>query len=243
MSFLRALLFLVFQAITLIPFALGCFLLLPFPFKWRYRFTVGWPHLLMWGAKYILGIKWKIKGRENIPTTPVVFLSKHQSAYETLLFPWFSPKPACFIYKKELNYIPFFGWGLASLRNIPINRSDRKGAMQQVLDIGSKRIREGHSPVLFPEGTRIPVGQKGRYQSGGARLAVHAGASVVPVAHNAGEVWPRNSFLKKPGLVTFSFGPPISSEGLTHDQLNRKVEEWIEGEMRVLSPHRYTDKT
>ncbi len=114
--------------------------------------------------------------------------------------------------------------------------------MQQVLSIGSQRIHAGHNPVLFPEGTRIPVGQKGRYQSGGARLAVHAGASVIPVAHNAGEVWPRNSFIKTPGLVTFSFGPPISSEGLTHDQLNRKVEAWIEGEMRVLSPHRYNDK-
>ncbi|NLY64809.1 MAG: 1-acyl-sn-glycerol-3-phosphate acyltransferase [Alcaligenaceae bacterium] len=239
MLFLRSSLFLLFQAITLIPFALGCFLLLPAPFKLRYRFTVCWPHLLMLGAKYILGIKWEIKGQENIPEHAVVFLSKHQSAYETLLFPWFSPKPACFIYKKELNYIPFFGWGLASLRNIPINRADRKGAMQQVLDIGSQRIREGHSPVLFPEGTRIPVGQKGRYQSGGARLAVHAGATVIPVAHNAGEVWPRKAFIKKPGLVTFSFGPAISAEGMSHEELNRKVEAWIEGEMRVLSPHRY----
>ncbi|MGE4341407.1 MAG: lysophospholipid acyltransferase family protein, partial [Pigmentiphaga sp.] len=113
------------------------------------------------------------------------------------------------------------------------------GAMEQVFQLGSKKMAEGRWPILFPEGTRVAPGQVGRYQAGGARLAVQAGVPVIPIALNAGELWPRNAFIKRPGLITVSIGPPIDSTGLSATALNAKVQEWIEGEMRRLSPHRY----
>ncbi|ETF01327.1 1-acyl-sn-glycerol-3-phosphate acyltransferase [Advenella kashmirensis W13003] len=241
MLFLRSVLFLLFQAVTVVPYAIGCVLVIPLPFTWRYRYTVGWPRMVLWAAKILVGIKYETKGVHHIPDAPVIYLSKHQSTYETMFFAWFLPRPACFVYKKELNYIPFFGWGLASLRNIAIDRKKGKNAMQQVMEIGTQRLAEGRAPVLFPEGTRIPPGQAGTYKLGGTRLAVHANTPIIPVAHNAGECWPKKPFVKKPGLVTISFGPPIEPAGRTPDEVMADVRTWIEGEMRVLNPERYHD--
>lgn len=239
MPLIRAILYQAFLIITVIPYAILTVLCAPLPLHWRYRITVGWPRLAIWGAAVIVGIRWEYKGRHNLPDGPAIILSKHQSAWETLFFPAYMPREVCFVYKKELHYLPFFGWGLALLRMIPIDRSKGRDAFEQVVQMGQQRIREGRWPILFPEGTRVPVGTAGRYKMGGARLAVRTGTPVIPVAHNAGELWPRRAFIKRPGLVTVSIGPPIDPAGLNADELNRQVRDWIETEMRTLNPERY----
>lgn len=239
MVWLRSLLYQIFLIATVIPYAIACVLWLPLPLRWRYPLTTGWPRMAVWGAKVIAGIRWQAKGWKNLPDGPAVVLSKHQSAWETMFFAAHLPKDVCFVYKRELHRIPFFGWGLAQLRMIPIDRAKGRDAIDQVIRVGKQRLQEGRWPLLFPEGTRIPPGKSGRYKMGGALLAKSAGVPVVPIAHNAGECWPRRSFLKKPGMVTVSIGPLIQTEGRTAAQINAEVEKWIEGEMRVLNPERY----
>lgn len=243
MGFLRAVIYQLFLLITVVPYAFLCLLCSPLPLNWRYRITAGWPRLAIWGAKRILGIRWRTKGWENLPDGPAIILAKHQSAWETLFFPAYMPRQVCFVYKKELHRVPFFGWGLALLRMIPIDRSRGRDAFEQVVRVGEQRIAEGRWPLLFPEGTRIAPGKTGRYKLGGALLASRTQTAVIPVAHNAGERWRRNAFIKTPGLVTVSFGPPIRPEGLSPEELNQKVQSWIEAEMRVLNPERYAGTT
>lgn len=239
MAWLRAFIYQSFLIITVIPYAIACLIWMPLPLRRRYRLTVGWPRLGIWGAKVILGIRWRIKGWENLPDGPAIVLSKHQSAWETMFFAAHLPRDVCFVYKRELHRIPFFGWGLALLRMIPIDRSRGRDAFDQVIRVGRVRLQEGRWPLLFPEGTRMPPGTTGRYKMGGALLAEATGAPVIPIAHNAGECWPRRAFLKKPGMVTVSIGPLIPTEGLSAAEINEKVQAWIESEMRVLNPERY----
>lgn len=239
MAYVRAVLYQIFLIVTVIPYAIACILWMPLPLKLRYRLTVGWPRLAIWGAKVILGIDWQVKGWENLPDAPAVVLSKHQSAWETMFFAGYFPRDVCFVYKRELHRVPFFGWGLALLRMIPIDRAKGRDAVEQVIRDGKERLREGRWPLLFPEGTRIAPGKAGRYKMGGTLLATAAGAPIIPVAHNAGERWPRQAFLKKPGLITVSIGPLIPTEGRSAAEVNREVEAWIENEMRVLNPERY----
>ncbi|HLU19338.1 MAG TPA: lysophospholipid acyltransferase family protein [Pusillimonas sp.] len=239
MTAFRSAAYLLFLIITVIPYAFACLLWAPLPLKLRYRLTIGWARLAIWGARVITGIRWQIKGEENLPDEPAIVLSKHQSAWETLFMPAYLPREVCFVYKKELNRIPFFGWGLALLRMIPIDRSKGKDAFEQVVRLGQKRLNEGRWPLLFPEGTRVPPGKEGRYKMGGALLATRTGVVVVPIAHNAGECWPKKSFLKRPGLVTVSIGPPIETAGKDAEEVNRQVRDWIENEMRQLNPERY----
>lgn len=239
MAWFRSLLYSVFLVVTVIPYAFACLLWAPAPLDLRYRLTVGWPRLAIWGAKVFCGIRWQVKGWENLPDGPAILLCKHQSAWETLFIPAYMPRQVCFVYKKELHRVPFFGWGLALLRMIPIDRSRGRDAFEQVVATGRQRLAEGRWPILFPEGTRVPVGQAGRYKLGGARLAERTGTPVIPIAVNSGECWARNAFVKRPGLITFSIGPAIHPAGSSPEALNARVEEWIEGEMRRLNPERY----
>ena len=238
-SHLRAALYLVFQLVTVVPYAFGCLLMAPAPLHWRYRFTVGWPRLQVWAARHMLGIDWKVIGRENLPDGPAILLSKHQSTWETLFFPTCMPRELCYVFKRELLYLPFFGWGIALLDMIHIDRSKGNDAFEHVVRQGTRKLEQGRWIIMFPEGTRTPVGSQGKYKSGGTRLAVRTGAPVVPIAVNSGECWPRKAFLKRPGLITVSIGRPIPSDGRSPDQLMREVEAWIEAEMRRLSPHLY----
>jgi len=151
------------------------------------------------------------------------------------------PRELCFVYKRELNRVPFFGWGIALLDMIAIDRGNGRDAIDQVVKVGQEKLDQGRWPILFPEGTRIKPGQMGKFKLGGAILACRTGVPVIPVAHNAGECWARNAFFKKPGLITVSIGPPIPSTGLTPVELNAKVYEWIESEMRKLNPEHYVD--
>ncbi|HWX03290.1 lysophospholipid acyltransferase family protein [Collimonas sp.] len=238
--FLRSLLFAVLMAILTVVWSLACVLFAPFPYARRYYLTARWNVIVVWMAKVICGIRYEVKGFENFPDAPAVVLSKHQSAWETIFLLQMTPRPLVFVFKKSLTYIPFFGWGIALLRMIPIDRSRGRDAFAQVVVQGRKRLADGQWIIMFPEGTRIPVGQTGKYKNGGTRLAVETNTVVVPIAHNAGECWPKNSFIKKPGLITVSIGKPIAPEGMDSSELMAKVENWIESEMRVISPHVYS---
>jgi 1-acyl-sn-glycerol-3-phosphate acyltransferase len=127
------------------------------------------------------------------------------------------------------------------MKMISIDRAAGKNALDQVVTQGRERLKQGFYVIIFPEGTRVPPGEKRRYKPGGAYLATHVGCKVVPIAHDAGELWPRQAFLKKPGTVTISIGPAFDASGMSDQEVNQRVEQWIEAEMRRLSPHRYTD--
>lgn len=240
MRFVRSLLLFVYFIVYTVPYATACFIAFPFmrP-NARYWMAVGWCKSTLFVAHWLTGIRYRVEGYENLPDGPAVLLPKHQSAWETIALPALMPKPLCYVFKRELLYVPFFGWALGMLHMVHINRKDGKNAFDSVIRQGRKRMAEGAWVIMFPEGTRTPVGSQGKYKTGGARFAIGAGAPVVPIAHNAGRVWPRNSFTKYPGTVTVSIGQPIDTQGLTPDQLNERVENWIEAEMRRIDPHAY----
>ena len=204
--------------------------------KWAYRFGRLWRLGTQFGVEHILGIRPRVIGQENMPLEPCVILAKHQSAWETMTLQDCVPKGAycVFVLKKELLKVPFVGWGLAAMKMISIDRAAGKDALDQVVVQGRERLKQGFYVILFPEGTRVPPGQTKRYKPGGAYLATHVGC-------DAGELWPRQAFLKKPGTVTISIGPAFDATGMTEAQVNQKVEAWIEAEMRRISPHRYPD--
>jgi 1-acyl-sn-glycerol-3-phosphate acyltransferase len=238
MTFLRSLLFMAMMVLTtpLIVLALLCVFWLPS--RQRRLFVMPWVRLVMWLIQHVLGIDRQVLGAENIPATPCVILCKHQSAWETFALQVIFPLTA-FVYKKELHWLPFFGWGIKLMPFVGIDRAAGKAALNQVATRGKQRLAEGYSVVIFPEGTRLPPGQHRRFKIGGAWLAVAAGVPVVPVALNSGEYWQRNAFLKIPGTVTVSIGPPIDPTGQTAEAVNSAAERWIETEMRRISPHRY----
>lgn len=233
MNLLRSVLFALAQA----AFTLGYALFSPFIFLFgqhtRHRLLSGFAPGMLWLLKVICGIRMEVRGLENIPPASCVVLSKHQSAWETLALQLVLP-PHVWVAKRELLWIPFFGWLLALSSPIALNRSKGKESMRQLLEQGKVKLEQGFSVVIFPEGTRIPYGEKGRYKIGGAMLASHAGVPVLPIAHNAGKFWGRNAFIKRPGVVQMVIGAPIATAGLKVEEINRQVEEWIEGEMAGL---------
>lgn len=199
---------------------------------------------IMFGARRIIGIVPEVRGLENMPKEPCVLLAKHQSAWETVALQDLIPPGthAVFVLKKELLSFPFIGWALAAMGMISIDRKAGRDALGQVTQQGCDRLKKGYYIIIFPEGTRVAPGQKKVYQPGGAFLAKKAGCSVVPIAQNVGELWPRNAFIKRPGTAVISIGPAIDTAGLTGREINRRAEEWIEAEMRRLSPHLYADE-
>ncbi|MDR0634436.1 MAG: 1-acyl-sn-glycerol-3-phosphate acyltransferase [Azoarcus sp.] len=242
MIYLRSFLFLVTaSAITIFFGTLGILMLLvgmkPLV---RHRWVTRWVPSMMWAVRHLLGITCRVIGRENIPPGPAVIVSKHQSAWDTIALQVIFP-PLSFILKRELLRVPFLGWALASIRSIAIDRSAGKDALTQVVEQGRERLKEGLWVAVFPEGTRVAPGVRGRYKPGGAFLARRAGVPMVPVAHNAGEFWPRNAFLKRPGEVVLSIGPPIDAKGARVDEINRRARDWIENEMSRLFPHHFQD--
>ena len=227
---LRSTLYFLLQIIITPPYALVVFVTYPLSPLNRYRVISGWSHIMLFLARFICGVRYCVLGTENIPRKPTIVLSKHQSAWETLAFQQIFP-PQVWVLKKELLHIPFFGWGLAMTSPIAINRSQGKAALKQIIRQGRDRLQKGLWIIIFPEGTRIDPGKKGRYGIGGAWLATNTGVSVVPVAHNAGVLWGKNSFIKFPGTITVSIGEPIDPAGMDANELNNKVEEWIELEV------------
>ncbi len=214
-------------------------LLRPIPYKLRYRYAHNWTRFNLWWLQITCGLKYRVSGVTDIPDGAHIVMAKHQSAWETMALQKLFP-PQVWIMKREIFWIPFFGWAIAAMEPIAIDRSSGRKAVTQIVEQGRKKLGEGHWIVLFPEGTRVPPGKKGRYGLGGAILATETGYSVIPVAHNAGEFWKRNDFIKRPGTVDVVIGEPIESKGLTPNELNQKVEAWIEGEMAKISITPYT---
>lgn len=239
-AFLRSILYLLLAVLITAPFGLFVSLSIVLPMRFRYRVIAVWRAGFMVLCRYVLGLHYQVIGRENIPATPSVILCKHQSAWETVSLQEIFP-PLVFVLKKSLLMIPFLGWAFAAVKMISIDRSAGKDALRQVIEQGCERLKAGYWVVIFPEGTRIAPGERRRFKPGGAHLAVRAGALAVPVAHNAGEFWARNAFVKKPGQITVSIGPAIDPTGKTAAEITELAEQWIESEMRRLAPHRYPD--
>lgn len=243
MAFLRSLLHMLLMLVTVVPWAIVMLVasirIRGVPLYWMAVRWLGWS---IDGARVILGIRARVSGAENLPigkTSAAVLLVKHQSTYETFLMPTLMPHPLAYVFKKELLQIPFFGWAMGRLDMIHIDRSQRSQAFQKVVAQGQALLDQGIWIIMFPEGTRIPRGQKGVYKSGGTRLAISTGAPVIPIAVTSAKCWPRKAFIKRPGIVDVSIGKPIPSQGRDPEELMREVEAWIESEMRRLDPEAY----
>jgi 1-acyl-sn-glycerol-3-phosphate acyltransferase len=235
MSMPRSLLFLLFQLVVTPIYAFVMCATFWMPREARYAMAASWCSTNLKGARWICGIRHRVVGTENIPpaSKPHVVLSKHSSTWETLALTLFFP-PLAYVAKKELLFIPFFGWGFALASPITIDRSAGIDAMQQILTQGRERFAQGFWIAVYPEGTRIRAGTRSRYKTGGARLARDLGVPIVPVAHNAGWLWPKGIFGKKPGTVTISFGKPIEPANKDMQTLISEVETWIEAEVERL---------
>ena len=243
MNLIRSLVHLLFMAVTVIPWALAVLVAAPFLNSTQiYWMCARWLKLAVDGGTVILGIRNHIIGYENLPvgsTAPAVLLVKHQSTWETFSMPALMPHPLAYVFKKELLYVPFFGWAMSRMDMIHIDRSKRAQAFNKVVEQGQRLLDQGTWVIMFPEGTRIERGQKGQYKSGGTRLAIATGAPVIPIAVTSAKCWPRKALIKRPGTVEFSIGKPIPSVGREPDELMREVENWIETEMRRLDPSAY----
>ena len=218
-------------------------LLLAAPFinlQQRYRLACAWNHNIIRLLDCLCGVHYRIEGADNLPNEGAIVLAKHQSAWETFAIPVILlPRQLCLVFKKELLYIPFFGWGLATLKMIAIDRNKGRDAFSQILEASGPRMKAGAWMMFFPEGTRVPIGKKKRYKTGGARLAIETNTPVVPIALNAGEFWPKRQFFKRAGTITVRIGKPIYPTGHSVEGLTQEVENWIEQQMPEISPKYY----
>ena len=241
---LRSLLYLAWLVVSVVPWAIvsivGSLFLRGTPL---YRLTMVWLRMAIVGARVICGVRWRIHGHEHIEAAEragaVVLLPKHQSAWETFAFPVIMPRPLCYVFKRELLAIPFFGWAMGRLDMIHIDRSRRTQAWARVAEQGRRFMSQGLWVIMFPEGTRTPRGGQGTYKAGGTRLAADAGVPVLPIAVTSARCWPRRSFVLRPGVIDVSIGPLMPTQGRHADELMHEVEAWIEGEMRRLDPEAY----
>jgi len=241
---LRSVVFIVWMAVTVVPWALAVLVFSIFkqgdPVYWM---CVGWLRTAIWGARVICGVRHRMLGLENLDAAhragAVIVLPKHQSTWETFAFPCLMPHPLAYVFKRELLYVPFFGWAMARMDMIHIDRSKRANAWNRVAEQGRKHMAKGTWVIMFPEGTRIERGEQGTYKAGGTRLAVDTGTSVMPIAVTSAACWPRKSLMLRPGVVDVSIGPLISAVGRQPAELMQQVQTWIEGEMRRLDPTAY----
>jgi len=232
--YLRSSVYWLLMVMTGVVIGLSTVFTFPLHVNKRYAFARSWAVLNLWLLKHICRLSYKIEGAENIPDKGVVVLSKHQSTWETMVFQVVLPQVR-WVLKRELLRVPFFGWGLAMLHPIAIDRSAGRKAVAQMIEQGGPMLDDGCWVVVFPEGTRTHPGQKKRYKQGGAILAVETGHPVVLIAHNAGEFWPRHSFLKWPGTITLRIGPVVDTAGKTAEQVIEIAQDWIEGQMKEIS--------
>lgn len=235
MIFLRSVLFAIGMLIISPIFSILIIVIAPFTSSIaRSRMASYWAHCSLFWLKLTCNLGFEVRGRENIPNHPSIILCKHQSAWETIALQVIFP-PQIWVLKRELLYIPIIGWAWMAMDTIPIDRSAGREALKKLVTYGKDRLAKGLWVVIFPEGTRIAPGQRGKYHIGGAWLAAHTQTTVVPVAHNAGLFWRKNAFLKYPGTITLSIGKPIETAGLKADALNQQVEDWIEAEQLTLN--------
>jgi 1-acyl-sn-glycerol-3-phosphate acyltransferase len=243
--YLRSALFLLWLIVTVVPWSLAAVIASAFtrgtPLYWL---CVGWLKVAILGAKWICGVDWRVQGLEHVPsaadgTASVILVPKHQSTWETFAFPSLMPHPLAYVFKRELLWIPFFGWAIGRLDMVHIDRGRRSDAWRKVVEQGTRIMAQGSWMIMFPEGTRTPRGGQGEYKTGASRLAVTTGTPLVPIAVTSARCWPRRSFLLRPGTIDISIGRPIDPAGRRPDELMREVEAWIEAEMRRLDPDAY----
>lgn len=243
MALIRSVLHMAWMVATVIPFTLAVLLTSLVASRTRtWWVAVSWFRVVMWGTRVILGVRMEVQGIEHLPlghTSAAVLLCKHQSTLETLWLPTLMSHPLAFVFKRELLSIPFFGWSMARLDMIHINRESRTAAMKHVIDQGRRLLAQGNWVIMFPEGTRIPRGEAGTYQTAGSRLAVETGAPVLPIAVATARCWPKTGFVKYPGVVRVSIGPLLPSAGRDPKALMREAQAWIEAEMRRIDPEAY----
>jgi 1-acyl-sn-glycerol-3-phosphate acyltransferase len=242
---LRSAVFVAWLVATVVPWGLLMLLLSVFVRGTRlYWPTMMWLRMAIWGARTLCGVRHRVHGMDNLPTAAnrraaVLLASKHQSTWETFAYPTLMPHPLAYVFKRELLYVPFFGWAMARLDMIHIDRRKRTEAWNKVAAQGRLLFDRGIWVIMFPEGTRTARGQQGLYKSGAARLAIAAGVPIVPIAATSARCWPPRSFLLRPGVIDVSIGQPIDSVGREERELMAEVQAWIEAEMRRLDPEAY----
>ena len=198
--------------------------------KWRFvAICRRWTRFVLWALERICGVHYEIRGAENFPSPeqPTMVLCKHQSAWDPFWLGSYLPTPACYLYKRSLNYIPFLGWALWAMDMLAIDRKKGRSSFQAFYEKGAQKLKDGWWICLFPEGTRVPPGKTVPFKTGGARVACATGTPILPIAHNAGRYWPKNSIAKYPGTITVVVGPLIPTEGRTPQEVTHDVEAWI----------------
>ena len=241
MSFVRSLLFSIYMILATMVTATLCVILWPFPYSWRYGCINIYAKSTITVLKLLCGICYQVEGREHALHHPAIIFCKHQSTWETFALQTIFPRIS-FVFKSELLWVPFFGWGLAAMKPIAIKRGSGNKAIRQLVRGGIRRLKAGIGVVIFPEGTRTKATEPGRYRIGGAVLAAESGYPVIPVAHNAGEFWPRKGFLKRPGKITVRVGPPIDTQGKNPEAILKESRDWIESQMPELTLGPYNSK-
>lgn len=225
----RSILFYIGEGLSTIPFLFISLLAMFTPPTRRSILIAGWAKFVIWWLKVTCRVDHKLENQHNIPEHPCVFACAHQSTWEAIATQTFLP-PLAWVLKKELLRIPFFGWGLWASGPIAIDRSDRKNALDQVVDQGIEKIAEGRYVLIFPEGTRTPYGQVGRYKKGATKLARAANVDIIPIAHDAGKYWSSTSWWIKPGTIRCIFGEPISTQGKTDSEITAEIQAWVQSQ-------------
>ena len=226
MRFIRSSIFLFCMAVTTCLWVIPCIVARLFPYHMCFSIVSGWCTLNVYLAKIICGIRYEITGLENIPDRACVIMSNHQSTWETLAYPSIFPT-LTWVIKKELLYVPMFGWGIASTQPIALDRKQGKKSFIQLIKDGKEKLRLGRFILIFPEGTRIPYEEERTLKIGGFVLAKKAGTEILPVAHDAGRLWPRHGFLKSPGTIQLRIGEPISTTDKTAEELREHYAQWL----------------
>lgn len=233
---IRSLLFYILHWPTTFILSALIIIVRPFGIRASYFFGRLWSRLNGLYLKTICGIAYEVIGKKNIPEGPAVYLAKHQSAWETIIFPSIFP-PYMWVLKRELFYVPIFGWCLKALGHIGIDREMGIKSLKQINEEGARLLKEGYSIIIFPEGTRVAPGHMGEFNPGGVSLALKAGVPIVPVTHNAGLFWRRKEFAKRPGKITVVIDEPILTDGISpsaRKELNQKVRDIIEMRLKEI---------
>lgn len=235
MTTLRSVLHLFFLSVTVIFYALPLSTLgWLLPYRWIAKVGRHWGKINLRALELICGLGYQVQGEENLPSSSCIVICKHQSAWESIALQVLLPPEHTWILKRELLWIPFFGWALAVYRPIAIDRGNAYRSVRKLLDRGKYWLDKGRWVVVFPEGTRVAAGKRKPYRKGGATLAQKTGYPILPIAHNAGVFWRRRDFRKRPGKITLVIGKPLDPTGLSSDEIHRRVEEWIEGTVAKL---------
>jgi 1-acyl-sn-glycerol-3-phosphate acyltransferase len=231
---LRSLAFWVVFPVSIVIYATLLLFTFPLTLRARWALVQSWARFILWWLRLTCHLTYEVQGLEHIPKGPGIVFAKHQSTWETIALQLIFPVQV-WVAKRELLWIPFFGWGLALMKCIAIRRGSGRAAVRQLVSQGKQRLQEGLWIVIFPEGTRVPAGQAGNYRIGGAILSEQSGYPIIPVAHNAGEYWPRRSFIKRPGIIQVRIGAPIQSNGRTAQQILDEAAGWIEQQMSEIT--------